>query len=160
VPADAVEEVEHRVLLVLRVARRGVDPGLARDADGLRVVLDRLQPAPLDVVTLLVEALRRRREPLRPVVLLCRGGQGPAVQPTPREQGHDASAHGSSFRGEEEVGPLIGRHPGSSAPATLPSRLTSVSASPGWRAPSIRARIDSPAAQSRRYARRPFAVTA
>ena len=52
------------------------------------------------------------------------------------------------------------RTPAFSASATRPRSRTSVSASPGWSAPSIRARIGSPAAQSRRNARFPFAVRA
>ncbi len=89
-------------------------------------------------------------------------GAGRAVPASkgPGEQGHDASAHDSSFREGEEVGPVIGRHPASSASAIRAKSRTSVSASPGRRASSICARIDSPAVQSRRNARMPSAVRA
>ena len=50
VAADAVQQVQDRVLLVLRVPRRGVDPRLALHPDRRRVVLDRLQLAALDAV--------------------------------------------------------------------------------------------------------------
>ena len=45
-----MEEVQDRVLLVLGVARRRVDPRLALHADRRRVVLDRLQLAAVDAV--------------------------------------------------------------------------------------------------------------
>ena len=64
VAADAVEEVEDRIFLVLGVARRRVDLRLALHADRRRVVLDRLQLAAVDAVALGVKALGGRGEVL------------------------------------------------------------------------------------------------
>jgi hypothetical protein len=99
VAADAVEEVQDRILLVLGVARRGVDPHLALHAHGRRVVLDRLQLATVDAVALGVEARGRGGELLRLVVLLLvRLGpyrRGQARQRGTRRQGQDPYVHGS-----------------------------------------------------------------
>ena len=59
VAADAVQEIEHRVLLVLRVAGRRVDLHLARGPDGLRLVGHHLQLAVRDAFALGVKAGRR-----------------------------------------------------------------------------------------------------
>ena len=64
VAADAVQQVEHGILLVLRVAGRRVDVHLAPRADRLRVVLDHLQLAVRDRLAPLedrVGRFRRRR---------------------------------------------------------------------------------------------------
>jgi hypothetical protein len=70
VAADAVEEVQDRILLVLRVARRSVDSRLPLCPDRRRVVLDRLQLATVDAVPFLVEVVRGRGEARRRFVLL------------------------------------------------------------------------------------------
>ena len=62
VAADAVEEVQDRILLVLGVSRRRIDLSLALDPDGRRVVLDRLELAVVDAVTANIETIRRRGE--------------------------------------------------------------------------------------------------
>ena len=79
VAADAVQQVQDRVLLVLGVPRRRVDLRLALDADRRRVVLDRLQLAALDAVALLVEALGRGRD-LRSAPSAGRPSDPPSVR--------------------------------------------------------------------------------
>ena len=55
VAADAVQQVQHRVFLLRRVARRRVDLHLAGRADGLGVVGDHLQLPVRHVLALRVE---------------------------------------------------------------------------------------------------------
>ena len=62
VAADAVQEIENRIFLVLGVARRRVDLRLSLRADRRRVVLDRLQLAAVDAVALDVKSLGGRGE--------------------------------------------------------------------------------------------------
>jgi hypothetical protein len=65
VAADAVQEIQHGILRVRRVARRCIDERLARVADGLGIVLDHLQPAASDAIAHLVEIVGFGREGAR-----------------------------------------------------------------------------------------------
>ena len=62
IAADAVQEVEHGILLVLRVSGRCVDVQLALRAHGLGIVFDHLQLAVRDAVALFIEAFWRHGE--------------------------------------------------------------------------------------------------
>ena len=62
ITADAVQQVEHRVLLVFRVTGRRVDLHATFDADGFRVVLDHLELAVGNAVAFLIESGRRLGE--------------------------------------------------------------------------------------------------
>ena len=59
ISADAVQEVEHGILLVLRITGRSIDLHLARCAHRFGVVFDHLQLAVRNVVALLVKPGRR-----------------------------------------------------------------------------------------------------
>ncbi len=59
ITADSVQQIEHRILLILRVPRWRIDIHLARGADRLGVVLDHLQLAMPDFFASGNDALRR-----------------------------------------------------------------------------------------------------
>lgn len=82
IPPDAVEEIQHGVVLVGRVSRRRVDQRLAPRAHRGRVVLHRLQFAAGDPLATDVKSFRRRRQRLRGLV----GGPALGLSPTRRRQ--------------------------------------------------------------------------
>src|SRR5687768_870300 len=62
IAADAVQQIQHGILFVLRVAGRRVNLHPAFCADGLRLVINAFEFAALDSVARFVETLWRIRE--------------------------------------------------------------------------------------------------